>query len=87
MTIKETVTAAEEARMFWRLALPDVEAPELSVFYRWTKYFSDATVSRGSQRAARKHAQMKETATPMTANDAHRYCTSVMVAESREQVR
>lgn len=83
---KEQLDTAEQVRAFWAALLPDTEAPPLSTCLIWSRY-SPAVLERGIVRAARKFAKMKNAATPMTSEDAARYCSAVLRDESRERAQ
>jgi hypothetical protein len=83
---KEQLDAAAELQSFWKAVLPETEVPPLSTFLLWNRY-SQEVLERGIVRAARKFAKMKATATPMTSEDAARYCSAVLRDEARERAQ
>jgi hypothetical protein len=83
MTIAEQMKAAEEARDFWKAMLPNVEPPELRSFIIWTGMTDSSIVVHGIRRTATKFSKMQGTATPMTPNDAYRYCSAVLRDEAK----
>jgi len=86
MTLQDQIKAAEQAMELWAVMLPGVSAPEKHAFLLWMGSFRMDAVTRGINRAAAKYAKMARTSTPMNADACARYATSVMRAESQQQV-
>lgn len=82
MTVKEQLSAAREYAELWTALIPDLAAPPTDTFVRWAGAYAPDLVSLGINRAGRKYRKLKDTVTPMTAEDAEKYASSVMKNES-----
>jgi hypothetical protein len=82
MTVQQQITSAVQFAEFWKLLMPEVAMPERQQFLMWAGTYNEELVSRGITRAAAKFRKMKGTDTPMSADDAIRYASSVMKNES-----
>lgn len=78
MTVVQQMTAADQFAELWKQLMPDYEVPPRQQFLVWAGTYSDELVSRGITRAAGKSRKMRDTATPMSADDCVRYAASVM---------
>lgn len=86
MTFQEQSKLADQCAELWRTIMPEVAAPGKSQFLIWIGTFPESAVLRGINRAGAKVLRMKDTRTPMTANDAHRYASSVMRSETQGMI-
>ena len=81
MTVEQQMTAADEFATLWRILLAAFPVPEHQQFLLWAGIYTGELVSRAINRAAAKVRKMRDSGTPMDADAAIRYATSVMKNE------
>lgn len=81
MTIEEQLSVAQQAEQLWRLLMPELEVPGPETFAVWARHPVEM-LRHGINRAASKARKMRGINQPMSANDAARYCSSVLRNES-----
>jgi hypothetical protein len=82
MTVTQQMAAAEQYAQLWTALMPESEVPGTDQFLLWAGQHSENIVTRGINRAAAKVRKMRDTAKPMTLDDAMKYAASVMKNES-----
>lgn len=78
-SIKQQIENAQVVRQLWEGLLPKREAPSMDRILLWLGGFSESVIEHGIRRTAAKLFHERE---QMTAEDCHRYATSVMRHET-----
>jgi hypothetical protein len=80
--IQRQVEDAKAVQTLWMTLLPKCPAPEMERIVLWVVSFEEVFIRHGIRRTAAKFYRLRG---PMTAEQAHRYATSVMAHERENQ--